>query len=250
MSPSANRWLKPRHKSAAGIFTGRLRASLGALALVGRILQRYRLRGQPPRGLGIQYLQANRLTGLPQALRLSLLLTQRLENAARPPQKMRLPAANHTPPAAYAQTGSAAMQAATAPSPLKSGTQRGSPVYLQAASRVILTSHQRVELTPSNAPLRQAAPLAAAGVEAQLIRPLSLVPRPAAVIARGTAAASSPQQDAAHRTSPFERQPNSSQTLERAASGLPPTELRRVTEQVIQEIDKRIIANRERFGRT
>jgi hypothetical protein len=239
-----SRWLKPRRSKTTGA-TRNIRACMAAQALAGSILQRYSLNSQPQRGLGMDYLQANHPSGLPQALRLSLHLYQRIQFAARPPLEMRLPtASSHAASAVVSLPGSPALVLSQASS--AAGQERLHMIYLQSLSRLQTVSHQRIEMGSPGAALRPAVQPAVTGAAQPLDRPAPMIARPlqaaAAEQTRSTAAASEPR-----RAVPLE---SSAQAVERAATGLPPAELRRVTEQVIQEIDRRIIANRERFGRT
>jgi hypothetical protein len=241
-----SRWLKARRSKAAGP-NQKLRAWVAAQALAKRISQRYSLRGQPRRGMGMAYLQANQPAGLPQALRLSLHLSQRIQLAARPPLEMRLPAS--VPTAAPAAASSLPVNPASSPlqPPSPAGQGRIHMTYLQSLSRLQTVSHQRIEMGSPGAALHAAVRPAAAGAPLPLDRPAPMIARPAPAPGAQAAGSATPAEAAPPRTSQAE---SSAQAVERATAGLPPAELRRVTEQVIQEIDRRIIANRERFGRT
>ena len=121
--------------------------------------------------------------------------------------------------------------------------------YLQSLSRLQTISHQRIELGSPGAPLHTVVQPVSAGAALPFDRPAPMITRPVLL-------ASLPADDATHGATAgaASRRSNtaasSAQAVGRAAEGLPPGELRRITEQVIQEIDRRIIANRERFGRT
>ncbi len=245
MKAFAIRWLKPSHRRGAGAAQPR-RAGLAAQALSGRILQRYELRRQPRRGLGLEYLHANQLDGLPQALRMSLLLSQRLDRAARPSLEMRLPPAapSLAQTAAAPPLGSPALALRQAPYPPEPA--RLHMTYLQSLNRLQVANHTRLELSPGRFPVPAAQPLPASAA-LPMQQPVPLIARPSPTPG-APGSANNVEPDAASRQ--MSAAQSSAQAVERAAAGLPPAELRRVTEQVIQEIDRRIIANRERFGRT
>ena len=238
-----SRWLKLRRSTTAP------QAFAGAQALAERILQRYALRGQARRGLGMQYLHAGSRAGLPQALRLALNLTTRIERFSRTPLEMRLPAAAPSPGTVLASALPGSQPAPRLDASGQPAVERTTLIHLQTLHRLRLGSHQRLELGAAGPPLRTAAQPAAASVDIPLARPVSMIsrlapPAPPAAASTGSAA---PPETSARRSSAAE---SSAQAVERNSAGLPPAELRRVTEQVIQEIDKRIVANRERFGRT
>lgn len=246
MKAFQSRWLKPKRRKMASA-THKIRAYLAAQALAGRILKRYGLHSQPRLGPGMDYLHANQPSGLPQALRLSLHLSQRIERSSRPPLEMRLPASAPAPAsiAAGSPPGSPALALVQLPISARQG--RIYLTYLQTFNRLQTVSHQRIEMGSPGAALRPAVQPAAPGKVLPLDRPAQMIARLALAPAAQAANRAAPAEIAPPRSSLAD---GSAQAIEHAAAGLPPAELRRVTEQVIQEIDRRIIANRERYGRT
>jgi len=122
--------------------------------------------------------------------------------------------------------------------------------HLQTGNRLHLGGHQRLELGSAGVPLQTVAQPATAAVDLPLTQPVSMVVNPTPSVQPGvpSSPASAAQPEiATRRASSSGMNP---QAVEGSAHGLPQVDLRRVTEQVIQEIDRRIVANRERFGRT
>jgi hypothetical protein len=197
----------------------------------------------------MQYLHAGSGAGLPQTLRLALTLTQRIERAAHLPLELRLPgiAVGETPvPPSPGSQGALLVHP-----PGQPVAERLTLVHLPTANRLRLGSHQRLELGTADLPPRQVVQPAGVAAELMLARPVAMIARPAPPAAPATTSAAASlriadqAEIAPRRAIPLQASaPAGEGTL-----SLPPAELRRVTEQVIQEIDKRIIANRERFGR-
>ena len=246
MNDYRSRWLILRRKMLASATRPSPRALAGAQTLASRILQRYKLHGLPRRGVGMQFLDARTRVGWPQALRLVLNLTQRIQQAARSALELRaVPAYGSS--AALNLPGS---QEAVLLDPARQpGMERLPFAGPQPGNRLLPGNHRRVELGSAEVVLRMQAQPATAGAELPLTFPVSMIARslPPATPVTTSPANSSQTEASDHTGKPREM---GAQAAERLGPGLPPAELRRVTEQVIQEIDKRIVANRERFGRT
>lgn len=229
MKTIRNRWLKPRSTSRVP-----QRASASAQILVGRIQQRYGLRRASRRDASLEYLQPRQDAPLPKAVSLALSLVRRITQA---------------------NSSEFAAPAASGPQ-ITAGHVLSSPgaIRSQAVERILL-SHQRLELVSGEAPISNAIQTRDSSIDLPPARPSALIVRQNPPAADGGSAANRPleAQVADRRTN---RSPagsaaaSSGSAVELGSTVLPPAELHRVTEQVIQEIDRRIIANRERFGRS
>ena len=239
-------WLKSRWRKPAGATKSSPRAFERAQALASRIWQRYALRSLPRRGAGMEYLQAGSRAGLPQVLRLALNLTQRIERSAYLPLHMHVATATTAAVSPVLPGSQVPVQRYPAG---RRGLEGMTLTHLQVGNRLNLGSHQRLELGSADVLPRTAAQPAVGVVEFPLIHPVPMITGPSPSVTHGveTPASAAQSEMTTHRANLSEMKP---QAVEGSATGLPQVDLRRVTEQVIQEIDRRIVANRERFGRT
>jgi hypothetical protein len=195
----------------------------------------------------MEYLRPARWS-LPKTVHLAISLAQRsLQPAGQP-------AAPGLPP--LVPPGSAGVSFPSQP-----GAQRGGmalalprPAGRQMADR-LETLYRRVELSTRSIAFGAEPPAPGASVSLSLALPVPMITRQAPAqgvpgepdVQTASPAAASPPRAQAQAAEALRRAAHRQE--ERPAASLPPAELRQVTEQVIKEIDRRIHANRERFGR-
>lgn len=235
----------PRLKRAGQRKIGPIRAGTGTQTLAERIFQRYRLRRLPERSAGLDYLQPAGLTSMPKAVSLAFSLVQRIRRGGN--VRVFSLASRFGPQ-------SALLTAAMPQTPARLVILRPQAGGIQVIER-ILSSHQRLELLANGAPNLNG--LASPGLPGD-----NPIARPAPLIVRQNppAAALDAAPDRAPKLRPVIQSTELSSyspapagtrpAAERESTGLAPAELRQVTEHVIREIDQRIVANRERLGRS